>query len=147
MKKNILDEECDSPIVISTQGNLVSNLDSTSTEKLEIGQGWKVIISGLEVGDIVDSFPLPPGKYDITSLRKACVFCLLDKIINCGIENTDDDSDEYIVYEIIADDSNKTFCFEVEVLDESNEIEFLPDTDNLKSLINYEQNRIKQAKK
>lgn len=157
MLVKILDEEKDRPIVMSWSGERISLPRLTEGEediKIFINNEWNVLYKWTddEEDDIQCNLPLAPGKYGKDDIRLACVmfsrFILFGPLPDDCRETMEGlDDDKYIIYEIIADTTNKTISFDIEILDDDSEIEFNFDNkEDIKNLINYEPNRIIKVK-
>ena len=151
MLVKVLNEESDSPIVVSGDGQkLLIPREEENAEKIFIDGSWRIIGKWEDEpnGGIQCNLPLSPGEYGKEEIRVACVMYLRFMLSGSGVEPEGDD-DKYIIYEIVADTAMKTITFEVEILDDDSEIEFNFDEEqekNISDLINYEQNRIIKTK-
>lgn len=147
----VLNEESDSPIVVSGDGQkLLIPREEENSEKVFINGSWRIVGNWADEpdGGVQYNLPLAPGEYGKEEIRVACVMYLRFILNEAGIEPEGDD-DKYIIYEITADTDKKTIEFEIEVLDDDSEIEFNFDEEhktNISNLINYEQNRIIKTK-
>lgn len=146
MLKKILSEES-SPIVISGDGEKIMIPRLTDNDQIYIGPDWKISSTWEdEPGrETIYSLPLTPGDYSGEELMIACIMYL--RLILHDDEDSVDD--KYVIYEILADTDKKIISFEIEVLDDSNEVEFdfENNNNNIKDLMNYESGRIIKVEK